>query len=124
MRISKAKWAAMLEAGRAAIEMHVIERARKSFDPDELDFGDVEPKVTVSEAIKIAQLNARDAAADPFAEQAAQMSEEDVHALSERLLSKIGWLEERTERERLGHGWTRDEATGHLVPPGWTRNGE
>jgi hypothetical protein len=33
----RAKWAAVLETGRASIEMHLVEAANKSFDPDDRD---------------------------------------------------------------------------------------
>ena len=33
----RAKWDAVLETGRAAIEMHLVESAKKTFDPDALD---------------------------------------------------------------------------------------
>ena len=53
----KAKWTAVLETGRASIEMHLVEAANRTFDPDEIDTGETEPKVSVAEAIRIVQLH-------------------------------------------------------------------
>ena len=78
----RAKWAAVLETGRAAIEMKLVEAANKSFEPDELDVGDVQPKVSVAEAIRIVQAHGskqqREELPDPITEQAASMSNEEV----------------------------------------------
>jgi len=120
---------AAIAACTARIPEFLAGSAVATFDPEAIPEPGPNPlpKVTIAEAIKIAQLNARaaerDAAYDPFAEQAAQMSEDDMHELRERVLMKLGRLKERTERERLEEGWMRDEATGHLVPPGWVRAG-
>jgi hypothetical protein len=51
----KAKWVAVVESGRASIEMKLVEATNKTFEPEELDTGDVEPKVSVAEAIRITQ---------------------------------------------------------------------
>ena len=82
-----AKWAAALETGRASIEMHLIEAANKSFDPDEIDTGDIQPKVSVAQAIRIVQVHGskrqQEMLSNPFADQAASMSEEDIEEARE-----------------------------------------
>ena len=121
----KAKWAAVLETGRASIEMHLVEAANRSFEPEELETGAVEPKVSVAEAIRIVQVHGSKQQQaqlhDPFAEQAAAMSEQEVEELRERLLNKIKRLSERTRREQVEEGWTLDEEHDHMVPPGYVK---
>jgi len=123
--VFRAKWDAVLETGRAAIEMKLVEAANRSFDPDEIDVGDAEPRVSVAEAIRIVQLHGskaqREALPNPFAEQVAAMSPDDVEALRERIMNKFRRWRERDEREKLEQGWTLDEASDYLVPPGWVR---
>jgi len=114
----RAKWAAVLETGRAAIEMQLVERAKKSFDPDEHDFGEAEPRVSVTEALRIVQHSGK-GQAPAFMEQ--RGFEEDGDDVHERLLRKLLRLKARQEREQLEKGWVRDEEHGLLVPPGWVK---
>jgi hypothetical protein len=63
-------------------------------------------------------LSAKDKAApDPFEEQAAAMSGEELDELRERVLRKVERLAARREAE----GWTYDEEYRLMVPPGWKR---
>jgi hypothetical protein len=134
----RAKWAAVLETGRASIEMHLVEAANRSFEPEELDVDGIDvtlgnrppdgragPVVSVAEAIRIVQVHGsktqREMLPNPFAEQAASMSEDDVQALRERVLNKIRRLTDRTRREQLEAGWTHDERHDVMIPPGWTK---
>jgi len=121
----KAKWAAVLETGRAAIEMHLVEAAHRSFDPDELDVGDVQPKVSITDAIRIAQLHGskaeRSALANPFQSQAREAGY--AADARERLFEKLMRLKKRRTAERLADGWIYDEEHGLIVPPGWVRQG-
>jgi hypothetical protein len=132
-RLFKAKWAAVLESGRAAIEMKLVEAANKAFDPDELEIGEAEPsagppKVSVAEAIRIVQLHGskaqREEQQDFLAQQAAEMSADDVDGLRERLIRKLKKLREREMSNRLAEGWSHDESYDHLVPPGWVKGPE
>jgi len=93
----KAKWAAVLETGRAAIEMHLVERAKRSFDPDELDLGEAEPRVTVAEALRIVQQGGK--AAAPLLPSASPY-EDDVDEVRERLVKKLLRLKARMSREQ------------------------
>jgi hypothetical protein len=115
----------VLETGRASIEMHLVEAANRTFEPEELETGDVEPKVSVAEAIRIVQVHGSKQQqahlCDPFAEQAASMSEQQVEELRERLLKKIKRLTDRTRREQLQEGWILDEEHDHMVPPGYVK---
>jgi hypothetical protein len=123
--VFRAKWDAVLETGRAAIEMKLVEAANRSFDPDEIDLRDAEPKVSVAEAIRIVQLHGskgqREAVGKSLREQAEAMSPDEVEEVRERILGKLRRWAERDEREKLSEGWTRDERYDQLVPPGWVR---
>ena len=122
-----AKLAAVVECGKAAIHMDLVEQARKAFDPGELETGDVQPKVTVDQAIRIVQLGGSsrkqepEELPDPFAEEAARMTPDDVAALREKLVRKLRRMRDRDMPEWIAQGWSFDEDHDHLVPPGWTR---
>ena len=98
--------------------MQLVERAKKSFDPDEHDFGEAEPRVSVTEALRIVQHSGK-GQAPAFMEQ--RGFEEDADDVHERLLRKLLRLKARQEREQLEKGWVRDEEHGLLVPPGWVK---
>lgn len=118
----KAKWAAVVETGKAAIEMKLVEAANRSFDPDELDVADAEPKVSVAEAIKLTQGAARkaqDELPDPYAEQAAAMSADEVAELRAKLVRKLRRMRDRDMPDMIAQGWSYDEVYDHMVPPGW-----
>ena len=115
----RAKWDAVLETGRAAIEMHLVETARKSFDPDDLDLGDVQPKVSVAEAIRIVQLHGSKAQKQEVEE--LEPAEDEAAAIRERLVQKLHRLRDRMMPEMLAEGWSYDEEHDHMVPPGWVR---
>jgi hypothetical protein len=121
--VFRAKWDAVLETGRAAIEMKLVEAANRSFDPDDIDTGDVEPKVSVAEAIRIVQVHGsrkqQEQLPDPFAEQAASMSEDDIEAVRERIIQKLKRIKQRDMPDMIAAGWSYDEAHDHMVPPGW-----
>jgi hypothetical protein len=121
----RAKWA-VLETGRASIEMHLVEAANKSFDPDEIDTGEIQPKVSVAEAIRIVQVHGskkqQEMLSNPFADQAASMSEEDIEEARERLFRKIERLRKREMPRMLAEGWTHDETHDCMVPPGWVKD--
>jgi hypothetical protein len=121
----RAKWDAVLETGRAAIEMKLVEAANRSFDPDEMDVGDAEPKVSVAEAIRIVQLHGskkqQETIGKSLRQQAEEMAPDEVEELRERILQKIRRLTDRMRREKLEEGWSLDEAYDQLVPPGWVR---
>jgi hypothetical protein len=105
--------------------MHLVEAANKSFDPDDIDTGEIQPKVSVAEAIRIVQAHGskkqQDMLPNPFADQAALMSAEDLDALRERLVRKMMRLRDRLRAESLAEGWTVDDEHDALVPPGWVR---
>jgi hypothetical protein len=119
----KAKWAAVLETGRAAIEMHLVEAANRTFDPDEIDIAETEPKVSVAEAIRIVQLHGtrkqQEELPDPYAEEAASMTPDDVAALREKLVRKLRRMRDRDMPDMIAQGWSYDEVYDHMVPPGW-----
>jgi hypothetical protein len=120
----KAKWAAVLETGRASIEMHLVEAANRSFEPEELDVADSPPKVSVAEAIRIVQTHGSKKQQEElpsFAERVASMGEQEIEELRERILGKLKRLTDRTRREKLEEGWVLDEEHDHMIPPGWVR---
>lgn len=117
----RAKWDAVLETARAAIEMHLVETARKSFEPDEVDFTGVEPKVSVAEAIKIVQLHGGKSKAAAENTAPAEAGPADAEALRERVFAKLQRLRLR-EYERLeAEGWSYDLEHDQMVPPGWVK---
>ena len=123
-----AKWDAVVAAAKASINLYLVEASNKTFDPEELDTGEVTPKVTIDQAIKISQMNARQAKPreeeelpDPFAEQAASMTPDDVHELRERLVRKLQAMRRRDRPELLAHGWGYDEEHDRDIPPGWVK---
>jgi hypothetical protein len=117
----RAKWAAVLETGRAAIEMQLVERAKKSFDPDEHDFGEAEPRVSIAEALRIVQQSGK-AYAPAFVERPG--FEDDGENVHERLIHKLLRLKKRRAEEQLREGWSRDEESGLLIPPGWVKTSD
>jgi hypothetical protein len=118
----KAKWAAVLETGRAAIEMKLVEAANRSFDPDELDTGEVEPKVSVAEAIRITQVHGskRQDPADPYDDPNYDY-DADMAEVRERLVQKLQAMRRRERPEMLARGWSYDESWDREVPPGWVK---
>jgi len=121
----RAKWDAVLETGRAAIEMKLVEAANRSFDPEDLDVEGAEPKVSVAEAIRIVQAHGsktqRQSLPNPFEEKAASMTEGQVKEARERIVRKLLRLREREMAKMIAAGWSLDESHNHLVPPGWVR---
>jgi hypothetical protein len=123
-----AKWDAVVAAAKASINLYLVEASNQTFDPEELDTGEVTPKVTIDQAIKISQMNARQAKPreeeelpDPFAEQAASMTPDDVHELRERLVRKLQALRRRDRPALLAQGWSYDEEYDRDIPPGWVK---
>jgi hypothetical protein len=118
----KAKWAAVLETGRAAIEMKLVEAANRSFDAEELDTGEVEPRVSVAEAIRItqAQGSKRQEPADPYDDPNYDY-DEDMADIRERLIQKFQALRRRDRPELLAQGWSYDESWDREIPPGWIK---
>jgi hypothetical protein len=119
----KAKWAAVLEAGKAAIAMHLVEESRKAFDPEQLETGEVVPKVTVAEAIRIAQLGGsgkQAPAADAFDDESYSY-EDDIADIREGLVQKLQALRRRDRPELIARGWSYDESWDREIPPGWVK---
>ena len=116
----RAKWDAVLETGRAAIEMHLVESAKKTFDPDALELGEAAaPNVTVAEAIRIVQLHGNRAEKQSIAEM--EPPEDEVEAIRARLCDKLRRLRQREMPGMLAAGWSHDESFDHMVPPGWVK---
>jgi hypothetical protein len=120
-----AKWDAVVRTSKESIHLYLVEETKKTFDPDELDTGDVAPRVTIDQAIRIARLNGSKKRDEefpvPFVEEAAEPDEEDVEEIKERLFAKLRRLRERTEREQLEAGWTYDESYEQMIPPGYVK---
>ena len=119
----RAKWAAVLETGRATIEMHLVEAANRSFDPDELDTGDVVPKVSVAEAIRITQAHGsrKQELADPWEEDPVEASRDEIADIREGLVQKLQALRRRNRPALLARGWSFDESWDREIPPGWVK---
>lgn len=123
----RAKWEAVVRTARSAIDLYLVEEAKKTFEPEACGLiVPASPSVSIDQAIKIAQLNSRikgdgEAFSDPFAEQAALMTEDDVQALRDRVLLKLERLAQRRIAEKIEAGWQFDEEHDALAPPGWVR---
>lgn len=124
--VFRRRWDQALANGRAGIEMGLVAEAKRSLDPDEMDLPAPDPRVTVSEAIKITQMSqsggtARGRSGGPaaFEDDEAQAHEQAMEELRARLQRKIEGLRARMVSD---DGWFEDEATGHLVPPGYIRD--
>lgn len=118
-----AKFDAVAQNAQAGIDLFLAHEAKKAFDPETLEGGDAEPKLTIDQAIKIRQLNARrrkeEQPPDPFAEEAP--SEEDAAALREKIVRKLQRLRERDRPDKLADGWTYDESYDLDIPPGYVK---
>lgn len=134
----RAKWQAVLESGRAAIEMKLVEAANRTFDAEDMDTGDVDPTlgevppdgrvgpvVSVAEAIRIVQLHGSktqvDALPDPYAQDAESMGSDDIQAVRDHILAKLRRMRQRDMPDMIARGWSYDEAYEQMVPPGWVR---
>ena len=71
-----------------------------------------------SKAIKIVQQGGRTPASTHEHSPAVGENLDDVR---ERLFQKLLRLKERDTRKRLAEGWTLDQASGAMIPPGWVR---
>jgi len=121
----RAKWAAVLESGKASIEMHLVEAANRTFDPEDLDTGEVMPKVSVAEAIKISQqaqaARGRGVAMpDPYEEDGPSY-EDEIADIRERLVKKLQALRRRDRPDQIARGWSYDESWDVDIPPGWVK---
>ena len=82
------------------------EEAKKTFDPETLETANVAPRVMIDQAIKISQIGApsrkqEEELPDPFAEEAARMTPDDVTAVRERLVRKLRRMRERDMPDRI-----------------------
>ena len=116
---------AAIEACRARIPEFLAGAAAATFDPHAIPDRATNPlpKVTVAEAIKIAQLNggakkepAAEAFDDPDYDYDADMAE-----IREGLVQKLQALRRRDRPELLARGWSYDESWDREVPPGWVK---
>ena len=122
--VFRRRWDQALANGRAAIEMGLVAEAKRSLDPDEMDLPAPDPRVTVSEAIKITQMaqgpSGRGRAGPAaFEDDEAAAHEQAMEELRERIGRKLDALRDRMVREE---GWTEDEEHGVAIPPGWIRD--
>lgn len=127
-RLFAAKFEAVVQSAKAAIDLYLVEETKKSFDPDDLDTGDVRPKVTIDQAIKISQLNRSkrqdQSFAEPFADDEDSASGEDPDEIRARIIGKLRRMQELDRREQLAQGWTHDESYDLMIPPGYVRGPE
>ncbi|MEO7634805.1 MAG: hypothetical protein ABIS38_04050 [Sphingomicrobium sp.] len=114
-----------MATAKASIDMYLIEASKKTFDPDALDTGEVEPKVSVAEAIRIVQLHGssaqREDLNDPYADRAA-CTDEEAAEIREELVRKLRRLRDRDMPVMIAQGWQFDEEFERMIPPGWIRD--
>lgn len=119
----RAKWEAVVRNAKASIDLYLVEETKKSFEPGTLETGNVAPRVTIDQAIKISQLNAlktKREEADPFVDDSAPLNE-DVEEIKERIIGKLRRLREHDRRGQLEAGWSFDESYDLMIPPGYVR---
>jgi hypothetical protein len=121
-----AKWDAVARSAKASIDMYLIEEAKKTFDPEELELGEAAPRVTIDQAIKISQAGAAkgkpaDAHPDPFAEDGAAIDAGGMDAVRNSILGKLARIRAADRKEQLKLGWTLDESFDVMVPPGYVK---
>lgn len=106
-----AAWDAVLDMSSVEARSYLAESMTRTFDP--LALPDPEssplPKVSIAEAIKIAQMKGTGTAAP----EAYDM--EEVRSALEKKMRALGMLDE--DEERRADGWS--EVDGQWVPPGW-----
>lgn len=122
--VFRAKYEAVVANAGAAVDLYLVEEMRRTFEPGELPDAGTQPRMTIDQAIKIAQLNARkqkDAPADPFVSEA-EIDEAAAAELREQVLNKVERLAKRRRQEKLDQGWLLDEDHDQLIPPGWVRD--
>lgn len=124
-RVFRAKWEAVVQTAKASINMHLLEETKKSFDPAELDTGDVKPRVTIDQAIKISQSGSSKAQAQAqeqdWDEEDGSTYEEEIDAIRERIVRKLQRMKWLEMPERLAEGWSYDESYDSMIPPGWVK---
>ena len=121
----RAKWDAVVQNAKAAIDLYLVEEAKKTFDPDELDSGEVTPRVTIDQAIRISQSGGskKAAAADPFDDPDYDY-DADIASIREGLVGKLQAMRRRERPELLARGWSYDESWDREIPPGWAKTAE
>jgi hypothetical protein len=92
-----------------------------TFDPDALPGPETNPlpKVTIAEAIRIAQL--RDTTAQNNSQQSEEMRADELEELRERVVRKFLKLRKRRMQQNIEQGWSYDESHDQTIPPGWVR---
>ena len=105
---------AAIEACRARAPEFLASAMAATFDPDSLPDTDANPlpKVSIDQAIKIAQLN-RPAGAQSQPE-IEPYDVEEVRQRLEQKMRKLGLIE---DKDQLAAGWS--EIDGHWIPPQW-----
>ena len=124
-RVFAAKIDAVVRSAKPGIDLYLIEQAKKTFDPDELDIGDERPKMTIDQAIKVSQMlgskTGDGAPSDPFADDRDANGARDMEGVRSRLEATLNRVMQRVRREQLEAGWTYDESHDLMIPPGWVR---
>lgn len=115
---------AAIAACRARIPEFLAGAAAATFDPDALPDDGINPlpKISVAEAIKIAQLDFAKANTGEQRRMSDEQAAGDIEALREELFRRFMKLRERNMREQLEQGWSYDEERDRTVPPGWVRS--
>lgn len=124
-----AAWDSAAAAGRARLELYLVEAADRTFDPasaaDEAEI----PKMTIAEAIKVLQLaqgkSGRPAAAIPASERGwigdpawgTPEGEAEMDEIREGIIGKLERISRQEDEKKLAAGWTRDGE--NWVPPGY-----
>jgi hypothetical protein len=118
-----AKWDAVVASAKASINLYLVEASNQTFDPDTLDTGEVTPKVTIDQAIKISQLRgpATARAAGAGEEYEEPEPSDPGEEMRERLIRKLRRMHQRDIVDKQAAGWSYDASYDVLVPPGWVQ---
>jgi hypothetical protein len=115
---------AAIEACRARIPEFLAGAAAATFDPEAMPDTETDalPKVTVAEAIRIAQLKGAGPPGDdqPWADEN-YCYEDDMARIREGLVQKLQAIRRRDRPELLAQGWSYDESWDREIPPGWIK---
>ncbi len=123
-------WDAAVSAGRARLELFLIEAADRTFEPHSVNDEAAIPKMTIAEVIKTLQL-AQGKSGRPAARSETtghgwigdpdwgtpEEEEQRTTELREGILEKLERIRQREEGEKLAKGWTRHGED--WVPPGF-----
>jgi hypothetical protein len=125
-RLFAAKFDVAVQNAKVAVELFLAQEARRALDPEMPGTGDVRPRMTIDQAIKISQRSAAKgshaaAETDPFAEDGAANGARDIEGVRQRLETALNRVRDHHRRRQRAAGWTFDESYDLMIPPGYVQ---